>query len=302
MELYGKRAARTNAGDVYATISLLVGAALWGLIWFPMRMLERHGLHGVWLALVLYAAPLVVSLPWTAARVVDFARAPFVLALLALTAGWTNVAFVEAVLQGNILRVMLLFYLSPLWAVAMAWAFLGERPTRAAFVAIACALAGAVVMLWDPASGEALPANRAEWLALSSGFAFAASNVVVRKAQAVSIEAKSVAVWLGVAVVSAALIAGTGLALPVVSAALWLAAAALGIAAIVAMTVLVQYGVTRLPVHRSSVIMLFELVVGAGSQRLLTDETTRAVDWVGGALIVAGAYLAARAERSGAGS
>jgi len=41
---------------------------------------------------------------------------------------------------------------------------------------------------------------------------------------------------------------------------------------------------------------LIELVAGAISQQLLTKEMVSGREWVGGVLIVAGAYLAARAS------
>ncbi len=60
------------------------------------------------------------------------------------------------------------------------------------------------------------------------------------------------------------------------------------------MTVTVLYGVSHMPVHRSAVILLFELVIGAVSALLLTDEVVLMREWLGGALIVAAAYMAAR--------
>jgi len=51
-----------------------------------------------------------------------------------------------------------------------------------------------------------------------------------------------------------------------------------------------------MPVHRSAVIALIELVAGAVSQQLLTNEVVTMREWVGGVLIVVGAYLAARAS------
>ena len=44
---------------------------------------------------------------------------------------------------------------------------------------------------------------------------------------------------------------------------------------------------------------LIELVAGAISQQLLTDEVVTLREWVGGGLIVVGAYLAARAFEEG---
>ena len=70
----------------------------------------------------------------------------------------------------------------------------------------------------------------------------------------------------------------------------------LGVVGILAMTVLVQFGVSHMPVHRSAVIALIEVVVGALSQQLLSNEVVTPLEWGGGALIVLGAYLSAKAS------
>jgi len=274
--------------------SLLIGASMWGVIWYPMRLLETQGLSGIWLTLMLYAAALVVSLPYTYKAFAEFVRSPGHAALLMLAAGWTNIAFVEAVLGGNILRVLLLFYLSPLWAVILGWLILRERPSRVAVVSLGIAMVGAVIMLWDGRMGFPWPSSLPDWYALSSGFAFALSNVITRKAQHLSLSAKVLSVWGGVVVLGAVIILSSGIAMPAINLQTFLAAAVLGVFGILLMTVLVQYGVTHMPVHRSAVISLIELVVGAVSQQLLTDEIVTVREWVGGALIVIGAYLSAR--------
>ena len=275
--------------------ALLLGAAAWGLIWYPMRLLELGGLSGLWLAFVLYFAALLVALPWTWRGLGEFKARPALMWIIALTSGWTNVAFVLAVLEGNILRVMLLFYLSPVWAVLMGRWFLGERVSRASALALALAGSGALAMLWNPAAGFPWPASRADWLGLTAGLAFAASNVAVRHAQSLSMGSKALSAWVGVSLVALTWALASGVPLPAVAPATYLYAVALGVGAVLGMTVLVQYGVAHMPVQRSAVIMLFELVVGALSQQLLTDESLGWAEWGGGGLIALGAYLAARA-------
>lgn len=279
-------------------VALLIGASMWGVIWYPMRLLEQGGLQGVWLTFILYATALGMSLVRTAPGFLEFPRRPFGLIILMLAAGWTNVAFVEAVLSGNILRVLLLFYLSPLWAVLMAWVVLKERIGGMAAVSLIIAMSGALVMLWNPQLGAPWPESSADWYALSSGFCFALSNVMVRKMQDVSVIAKSLAVWSGVVVVAGVLIVSAGVNFPQAPTGIFLGAMALGLFGILVMTVLVQYGVTHMPVHRSAVLALSELVAGAVSQQLLTDELVSPREWFGGGLIVIGAYLAARATMS----
>lgn len=268
---------------------------MWGVIWYPLRLLEDRGLTGLWLTFVIYAVALVASLPWTARSVPSLVREPVLGAMLMLTAGWTNIAFVEAVLAGNILRVLLLFYLSPIWAVLLARVWLGERISPAAAASLALAMTGAIVMLWQPGAGFPVPRDAADWYAISAGFAFALSNVVTRKASALPVAAKAIAVWSGVVVIGAVMFLFSERALPEVGAGTLGWAALLGVAGILVMTWLVQYGVTYLPVVRSAVLALIELVVGAISQQLLTDEVVTWREWSGGALIVVGAVLAARA-------
>ncbi len=275
-------------------ISLLFSATLWGVVWYPLRLLEGQGLAGLWSALVSYGAILCVF-SWVLVRErQSLATNLLPLVLMGLSAGWCNVAFIMAVLDGHVVRVLLLFYLSPFWAVCLGWLMLGERLDGRSMLVFAIAVTGAIIMLWNEAVGIPWPRDNADWLAVSSGFFFALSNVFVRRTQGASVLLKSAASWSGVVVVATLwiLLAHTGL--PAVSAAVILAAVALGLCGFLVMTLSVLYGVTRMPVHRSAVILLFELVIGAVSSLLLTDEVVLYREWFGGLMIVTAAYMAAR--------
>ncbi|MGE5116355.1 MAG: EamA family transporter, partial [Betaproteobacteria bacterium] len=122
--------------------ALVVNAFVWGVSWWPLRQLEARGLHPLWTTVIVYAlsaALLVAARPQAPARL---ARTP-ALWVLVLASGTTNAAFNWAVVAGDVVRVVLLFYLMPLWAVLLAWLLLGERPTRRAAARIALALGGA---------------------------------------------------------------------------------------------------------------------------------------------------------------
>jgi drug/metabolite transporter (DMT)-like permease len=286
------------ANAILPVASILLGASLWGVIWYPLRLLEAGGFAGVWLTLTLYGTAFVASLPFTWRALPEFSRRPWLLLLLMLAAGWTNIAFVEAVLQGNILRVLLLFYLSPLWAVIMGRIVLREILSRNALISLLFAMSGALIMLWDHNIGVPWPRDAADGFALSAGFAFALSNVLVRKLDNISVQMKSASVWAGVVLVALVMIPLMQLETPRLAQDIFAGAVALGLFGILIMTVLVQFGVTHLPVHRSAVLALIELVAGAVSQQLLTDEVVSVREWAGGALILVGAYLSARAATS----
>jgi drug/metabolite transporter (DMT)-like permease len=275
-------------------LSLLFSATLWGLVWYPLRLLEEQGLTGLWSAMISYGA-ILVAFSWVLLRDRQSLAANIVpLVLMGLSAGWCNVAFIMAVLDGNVVRVLLLFYLSPFWAVCLGWFMLDERLDGKSLLVFAVAVTGAVIMLWNEAVGVPWPKDEADWLAVSSGFAFALSNVYVRRTQNVSVLLKSTASWSGVVIVAGSWIMLSQAGLPGVTGGVVLAAVVLGLCGFLVMTLSVLYGVTRMPVHRSAVILLFELVVGAVSALLLTDEVVLLREWIGGAMIVSAAYLAAR--------
>ena len=274
-------------------ISLLFTATLWGVVWYPLRLLEGQGLAGLWSALISYGAILCVFL-WVPVRDRKSLAANSVpLVLMGLSAGWCNVAFIMAVLDGHVVRVLLLFYLSPFWAVCLGWLMLGERLDGRSMLVFAVAGTGAIIMLWNEDVGIPWPRDHADWLAVSSGFAFALSNVFVRRTQNVGVQLKSTASWAGVVVVATVWILLSHTSVPDVSGGVLLAAVALGLFGFLVMTLTVLYGVTHMPVHRSAVILLFELVVGAVSALLLTDEIVLYREWLGGFMIVTAAYMAA---------
>ncbi len=277
-------------------LGLLTAATLWGVFWYPLRWLEAQGLSGLWSSLLLYAGTGVAWPFLLRGRMREWTRAPGWLLLVAVGSGWTNIAFVLAMLEGEVMRVLLLFYLSPLWATLMGWLFLHERVDVPTLGILGVAVAGAVIMLWNPALGFPWPEDVADWLALSSGFAFAALNVVVRHLQNVSVQVKTVAGWIGVIGLATVLLLLRGeplaAAVPAVGWALLIGATVL-----VLMTLSVVYGVTHMPVKRSAVILLFEIVAGAVSSMWLTDETLTRAEWIGGALVVLAAWLSARRQQ-----
>ena len=285
--------------QILPVLSLLLTATLWGLIWYPLRLLEAQGLSGLWLSLISYGAALALGMVWLWRSRADWRENAIWLGLMTLAVGWCNVAFVLAVLDGTVVRVLLLFYLSPLWALILGWLMLDEHPGTTGLIAFVLAIAGAVTMLWDPELGSPWPRDEADWLAVSSGLAFAFANVTVRKTHHLTLQTKAAAGWLGVVLVAAVWIVVVAEPVPVFSAQALSGALLLGWFGFFIMSVTVIYGVTHMPIYRSAVILLFELVVGAVSAQLLTEEQVLVREWLGGALIMGAAYMAARAQLGG---
>lgn len=280
--------------SIVPVLCLLVTATLWGLSWYPLRIGESFGIQGVWLSLLAYGTASVVGLVILFKDLKDIGRAPGALLLIGLANAWCNIAFILAVLDGNVVRVVLLFYLSPLWSTLMGWLILGERLSKTAVATLFLAMVGAVIMLWDVSMGMPWPAETSDWLAISSGMAFSIANISVRNLQHVSVKVKAMSIWFGVTLVALVWVWIVGIPAPDISFKVAGWTMFIGAIMIFIMTFTVQYGVTHMPVYRSAVILLFELVAATISSQLLTEEVVQLKEWIGGTFIIFAAYVSAR--------
>jgi len=286
--------------NLLAVGALLLSSTMWGVLWYPMRFFESQGLDGLWASLVMYFAAGLVALPWMWSGYRRLTGQWPLLIGLMLVSGWANIAFILAVIDGNVVRVLLLFFLSPLWTVILGRIFLHERLGLLGSITLFIAMLGAGLMLWRPESGLLMIDSLSDFYALTAGMAFAIGNVIVRKMRTLPAMAKAAAVWWGVVILALCWITVLGIEIPTVNSN-WVYAqvSLLGLVGMVVMTLAVQYGVSRMPVSRSAVILLFELVAGAVSAQLLTNEVVLPQEWFGGGLILFAGYLAARREDEG---
>ena len=280
-----------------AVSCLLVAATLWGVFWYPLRLLDDQGLSGAWASLLIYTGTLVFAIPIVIRRYNEILASPYLLLAIMVFSGWCNISFILAIVEGEIVRVILLFYLSPIWATILARLVLKEELTLKARATIVLALAGAMAMLWSPEFGYPWPRSGADWLALSSGMAFAVTNIFTRMARQTSIQIKTAAAWFGVVLIAGIIIfLQDDVTLNVEMGTIYLALG-IGFVLMSIMTFCVVYGVSHMPVHRSAVILIFEVVVAAVSTYILSDERLNMREWIGGGIVVIAAYLAALQQK-----
>lgn len=280
-----------------ATLALTFNAFTWGVSWWPFRWLQERGLHALWATVLIYAVAVVLISVWRPQSWGQLLRTPS-LWWLVLAAGATNAAFNTAVTIGDVVRVVLLFYIMPLWAVLLARVLLGERLTLLAAVRVVLALSGAAIVLW-PTDGSAwpVPTSTGEVLALVGGFTFALNNVMLRREAHQPQSARALAMFAGGAGVSLLAAVWLGLAgtvpWPPAPAAGWVSGM-LGLAMVFLLSNLaLQYGSARLPANATAVVMVSEVLFAAVSAVALGAGL---VTWplaIGGTLILSASLLAA---------
>lgn len=282
--------------------ALVVNAFVWGVSWWPLRELQSAGLHPLWSTVIMYCFALLVVLSVKPLAWRGLVQHPE-LWLLLLASGLTNVGFNWAVSISDVVRVLILFYLMPGWAVLLAWLILKERPTRAALLRLLLGLAGVMIILFPASSAKSgaavafsLDLGFADGLALMGGFSFALTNIMLKRLGDTPSEARMFAMFGGGALLAvvagaAGMTQGWVTALPPVSAYWAWIAAGLALAFLVSNTAL-QYGAARLPSSTTSLVMLTEILFGSLSSVAMGAAVLDSRTLIGGALIVTAAVLA----------
>lgn len=284
-------------------LALLCNALIWGISWWPLRLMYDAGLHPLWAITLMFAlisAALLLVRPRSA---LQLAATPTLWVLL-VVAGLTNVTFNWAVTIGDVVRVVILFYLMPAWSVLLAWRFLGERPTPSSMARLLLAFAGVVLVLW-PEDGDLSHFTRgftlADALAIIGGFMFAATNVTLRRLRDEPTQARVLAMFAGGALMGLA-VAAMGGALgavpaPPAAATGWVVVVLVWAVALMVANWGLQYGATRLPAGTTALVMLCEILFASGSSVLAGAARPSALTWAGGALIISASLLAALQPR-----
>lgn len=273
--------------------SIAVGGAgaVWGCFWYPARYFEAQGLDDGLFSTSLFAVTVLALLPLAALRWRNWRRTAAPLLRVGLWTGLAFALYVNSLVLTEVVRALLLFYLTPIWSTVLGIAMLGERLTMGRICAISLGLAGGLVILGFDL-GIPLPRNTGDWVAIAAGLSWSVASVHMVRAADVPLSGQAFAYALGSLVMSALVMA-------------WLAPAgavsdlpALGTGALVAllvfallvnlpcMTALI-WGAGRLSPTRVGILLCLELVFGVASAALLTAEPFGMREAIGTALILA---------------
>ncbi len=280
-----------------------LSALVWGLSWWPVRHAQALGVQPLWTTALIYVPGAALVLLLRPAALGQWLRSRDLL-LVALAAGGANACFNLGVASGDVVRVVLLFYLMPVWATLLARWLLAERIGASGWMRLLLALGGALIVLWPAGGGLPLPRSAADWLGLAGGAFFALDNVMLRRGAQAPASARMLAMFAGGLICGALLallLQALGLASPLPPPhADWAVPVLLLGLAMVAGSYGLQYGAAHLPAALTAVVMMLEIVFASLSSAWLGAGHLGPRTWIGGGLIAAGALLGALAEAAGA--
>ena len=201
--------------------------------------------------------------------------------------------FTYALIYGDVIRVMVLFYLLPIWGVLGGYVFLDEQVDAQRKIGVVLAILGAFLVLGHIGIFSE-PPSMMDLMGLLSGFLFAANNIIFRAAQKVDLSIKLSSMFAGAALLSfgAIFIGLEGLPASLSTSAItwlliytftWLLLANIGS----------QWAVTQMEAGRSSILIIVELFVAVVSSLVVLGDTLTMIEWLGVVLIVLAAFLEA---------
>jgi drug/metabolite transporter (DMT)-like permease len=184
-----------GGGDVGARLMLVTLCFIWGTTWPLMKValeeippLSMRAVAAALGALTLYLLCVAMrrSLRLPSAKT-------FVHLLVAGSLNITGFSLFSAFAQlaASTSRVTIVAYTMPIWAVLLAWPFLGERPSRIQWIALVLCVAGLSILIY-PLTGSGVPLGIV--LALGVGLSWAAGTVYVKWAH-IELDPLALASW-----------------------------------------------------------------------------------------------------------
>ena len=157
-------------------IALAISAGAWGIYWLPQRILEEGGLTGGWGTIAQMIIGVILLLPIAIWRKAKGKTTGLEIPLTGFLIGGGFICYALSFLLTDVVRALILFYMTPIWTTIFEILFLKKRPGLERVLTLSLALGG----LWIVFSKQTvipLPENSGDWLALAGGALFSAGLV-----------------------------------------------------------------------------------------------------------------------------
>ena len=156
--------------------ALAISAGSWGIYWLPQRILEDGGLTGGWGTIAQMIIGVLILSPIAVWRKINGRTFGLELPITGLLCGGGFICYALSFLLTDVVRALILFYMTPIWTTIFEILFLKKRPGIERAITLGLALGG----LWVVFSKQTiipLPENAGDWLAFAGGALFAGGMI-----------------------------------------------------------------------------------------------------------------------------
>ncbi|MEQ9487616.1 MAG: DMT family transporter [Alphaproteobacteria bacterium] len=283
-------------------LTVFVAAGFWGLYWLPQRMLLDAGMTGGWGTIAQYIISILVMAPmaiWRLAKGKQIGLRHWACGLLL---GSGAIFYANSFLATEVVRALVFFYMTPLWATLIEMVFLKRRPGWPRAASIVLAMLGVWVAVGLDL-GVPVPVHLGDWFALLGGLLIAAgaARTEIEKPQGVFPLLFIVIVF---ALISSAcqfpILAGSIGAMPTFDTAMESLPLLVGISLLFVLptTAVIFWAPQQIGTGIFGILILSELVIGVISAALLTEEPFGWREATGATLIVIAGIVEVTLNRS----
>lgn len=276
-------------------LAVCLAAGFWGLYWIPQRTLERAGMTGGWGTISQYAVSIIVMAPFAVRRFFKGEPTGLELPLAGALMGGGIVCYANSFLLTDVIRTMLLFYMTPLWATLIEIVFLRQRPGWWRLISLPLSLAGVSIVISNE-TGFPVPSNAGDWLAFLGGAVYAAgaARVQVSGVKGVFPILFAFFVYGGIVAVAQALLLAHNLgAMP--HSTTWLSLAPwlllLSVLFFIPTNAIISWAPSQMSTGLFSILILSEIIFGTVSAAVWANEPFGYREIIGSTCILAAGVL-----------
>ncbi len=110
----------TSSMKYKGSLSIFFSASVWGLFWIPLRYFDESGVYSLWAVAAINFAASLIAIPfafWFAELKKGDIKWLFI---MGLGMGAANIFYFAGIILSDVVRVIFLFYLLPIWATLFA--------------------------------------------------------------------------------------------------------------------------------------------------------------------------------------
>lgn len=278
-----------------ASLTLVLGASVWGLYWVPLREMNRLGIEGTWGVVFFNFCPLLVLLPLLIWKRVNIWTKPGPALFIGVMTGVAMGIYSTSMVIAPVIRVTMEFYLTAVWSTIIGVVWLSEKLDLRRVATVFAGLFGLFLLIAGASDASHSVFGFGDVLALASGvlWAFGAAGMKrwpSEKLLATSFYQFIFAVLAG-AVLAQVLFPGTA---PTPTQLLDVLPLAFGGSALLLLPSIVAiFWASRvLFPGRAAILMMSEaLVATISATLLLPQETMTLMQWTGGAIVLLACLL-----------
>lgn len=275
-----------------ASLSVVISASVWGIYWLPLRTLEEMGITGGW-SIAMINAPAAMALSVVFLFGKAHHRTDLQTALtIGLFTGLGLSLYGVALLYAPVVRVTLLFYLTPVWATVLGMIFLAERASWARWIAISVGLLGLFLLVSGGGEGAL---TIGDFYGFLSGVAWAIGATLIKRFDGAPLV--GMCMWQFWTTVCFAILLGVfagDVGLPPIAA--FLEGLPIGVALSLGLflpgVLIIFWAQKVLFPGRVGLLMMSEVLVAVLSASLLIpEERLGSIEWIGAILILSACFI-----------